>query len=623
MAINIDNIMSIGKITKASIYNYVAALQLTQKNFSLADNTTTIEWKMTLTYPSGGTIIAINQRKLVITIDGVREEFSVDINGSTGTKTLKTGTRTIKHNNDGSKGLNYSFSLQWDVIGDSTATLAQSGFATLIKIPRPLSIISADDFTDEENPTITYGGAADELENIEKLEACISFYQNPSDSFDYDNIPYREIDLSAGAYTFELTSKERQTLIDAFNNEGVIKQTVYFYLRTTMSNGYVETKSMARTCSIVNHYPELSPTVRDINSMTAGLTGSAQTKMIKGYSKAEFNLGATFRKGATAEYYTIQNGSQILDDYTSASGTLPNPITSNTFYFSVKDTRGTIVNSFKTVTLINYVPLTCSVTSGHMNGEGVITATIRGNYFNNTFGAEHNTLQLQYTLEDMSGNIVEGITTRESGWVELGDITAQTTLSGNSYEYNIRVLNTNGAIDYNSNYVLVVNINDALVTKQVRCPIAPATPVFDWSRDDFKHNTPVYFDKDIYCKNVYINSERLDNFVIDEGKDSGWYYRMWNNGRVDLVGTQSINNIACNTALGGWYRTAVLSAPNFPFPVNNPIVTATYESNGTGALVWATTKSTTSAPFNLYLIRATSSAGITGVVNYSVSGSWK
>ena len=88
-------------------------------------------------------------------------------------------------------------------------------------------------------------------------------------------------------------------------------------------------------------------------------------------------------------------------------------------------------------------------------------------------------------------------------------------------------------------------------------------------------------------------------------------------------GYQNILDVACNTALGNMFRTAVITPPDFPFTVYSPKMVATYESEGYGAFLWPTTLTTDSKPANYYLVCPISSAAITGKVNFHVQGSWK
>lgn len=106
------------------------------------------------------------------------------------------------------------------------------------------------------------------------------------------------------------------------------------------------------------------------------------------------------------------------------------------------------------------------------------------------------------------------------------------------------------------------------------------------------------------------------------GSSGIWKYKQWSNGDVELWGTYSVSNLACTTALGSMYRTAVFSPTAFPFTVYNPNLTASYESDGYGAMLWATTTTTQSKPPSYYLVRPTSATITSGEINFHVYGKW-
>lgn len=110
--------------------------------------------------------------------------------------------------------------------------------------------------------------------------------------------------------------------------------------------------------------------------------------------------------------------------------------------------------------------------------------------------------------------------------------------------------------------------------------------------------------------------------IVEEGTAGVWQYRKWASGKVELWAAINISSTACTTALGSMYRTAALTLNSFPFKVTNPKVFASYESEGYGALLWATTKATTTAPPKYYLVRPTSGTISSGAINLYVVGTF-
>lgn len=109
---------------------------------------------------------------------------------------------------------------------------------------------------------------------------------------------------------------------------------------------------------------------------------------------------------------------------------------------------------------------------------------------------------------------------------------------------------------------------------------------------------------------------------VVEGSSGIWSYKKWSNGEAELWGTCTISDIDCSTALGSMYRTSEISPGTFPFTVYEPNVTATYESEGYGAMLWAMKNATTSELPHYYLVRPTTDTIVSGEINFYVHGKW-
>lgn len=122
------------------------------------------------------------------------------------------------------------------------------------------------------------------------------------------------------------------------------------------------------------------------------------------------------------------------------------------------------------------------------------------------------------------------------------------------------------------------------------------------------------------CEGVYDDHGKLMSAI--HGSSGIWNYSKWSNGTVELWGVHSVSNKACTAALGSMYRTDALSIDTFPFEVRNPKLTASYESSGYGAMLWATSETSTSRPPSYYLIRPTSGTIASGKIIFHVTGTW-
>ena len=413
------------------------------------NNYSTINWNLYLEFEGG--LVAVNKRNWTVIIDGIFYTGEVDVNVPNGEKKLLvSGSTPVSHNPDGTKSFSYSYELQWDVAGDSTPTRGGSSTGTLDTINRKATITAVTNFTDETIPVIYYnnpaGNDADTLQLAMKAENGTV-------------ICYRDIDKTGSSYNWVLSAAEKTALQNTITSSN-LSETITFTITTIIDSTtwYAHTTA---TFTLVGAEPTLSPIVTATDARTKTLTGDSSGKTLIRYcSDVQFNTGASASKGATIEHQTITNGSHALYDYTSNTGTIEN-VTSNTFYFSATDTRGlvardAVVFSVDNRKFIEYIKLTSSINSTELTANGQLTFTIKGKYFNGSFGAKNNSMEVEYSIRDSSGNYVSN--PEGSGWVILGTITPSVD-SNNNYTYSYTI----SGLDYQEQYELSVNVIDEML----------------------------------------------------------------------------------------------------------------------------------------------------------------
>lgn len=110
---------------------------------------------------------------------------------------------------------------------------------------------------------------------------------------------------------------------------------------------------------------------------------------------------------------------------------------------------------------------------------------------------------------------------------------------------------------------------------------------------------------------------------VEKGASGIWSYKKWSNGDLELWGSYEVSGVPCETAFGNsMYRTGALNLTSFPFSVYEPNLTASYESNGYGAILWAISRTSNTSPPSYYLLRATSGTITSGKINFHVIGRW-
>lgn len=411
---------------------------------------------------------------------------------------------------------------------------------TIPSIPKAAKILTASNFTDEENPVITYNNTAGD--SVTNLEACISLTGAT------DDIAYRSISKTGTSYTFELTDDDRNVLRMAAINAQTVS--VRFYLKTTIgTNTYFE--YVTRTVTIANCNPVLNnPTVKDIQPDVVALTGNENT-IVRYASMAEYSFEPVAKKYATIASQYIQNGTKKITGL--SQGIIDEP-ESGLFVFSATDSRGLTTTATVTKSFIEYVKPTChQALKAEMVGEtgAKITLTISGDYFNGTFGAVSNTLKLEVKHTQNDGTMGD--------WVDLTDGLIP-VFDGNTYSLEITI----SGFDYSQSYTFQCRATDKLNVVQSAEYTIKLLPVFDWGESDFNFNVPVNINANEFSMNgetvLRHTGSSTNNTVLSASgghiyirpggtRDTSSEVRITAQGDIEVKGDIIINGVSLTTIL--------------------------------------------------------------------------
>lgn len=395
---------------------------------------------------------------------------------------------------------------------------------TPLPVDRSVTPTTANSFTDEENPYLTYSakttrsivpksGDPDSLalvdDKIASLQAAISF-----DGVTVD-IAYRDIPISGTSYTFNLTEAEREVLRQKAQGSDTVP--IYYLIKvvrevggTVSYGGYtheLETQSAEfvsatkRNLTIVGCNPTLNPTVKDIKLETLALTGDENT-FVRYESMAEYAINATASKNATIVSQSVQCGSKTISNLPQG---VIDDVESGTFIFNVIDSRNMGASSSVFKNLIEYVKPTCyQKVEIQISGEtgAQIKVTVSGNYFNGSFGAVNNTLKLEVRYTNDDGDMGE--------WTTL---TGTPVFNGTTYELEA----TFTGFNYGKAYVFQCRATDKLNFVESSQYTIRMMPVFDWSENDFNFNVPINIeaeDLNMHGETIIRHSDSTNNTVL-------------------------------------------------------------------------------------------------------------
>ena len=420
----------------------------------ISTNTSKIDWTLTATggestyYTTGPTTVKINGEQVYY-----KDQVSWSKYTFPAAPGSVSGSLTVEHGDDGK--LSIPVSITTSIYTGVLET--KNGTWTLDANERFATIESAPNFNDEENPTITYSNPAGN--SVTSLRACISLDGSKAD------IEYRDISKTGTSYTFNLTNAERDVLRAATTDANSRK--VKFYVRSEIGESY-KGSNLSRTLTIKNPKPTISPTITDTNSTTVALTGDS-SKLVKYYSNAAITIGAAAVKKATLTSKKVTCGSKSR----TSDGTI-NAVESGSFVFTATDSRGNTTEKTVTPSFVEYIKLTCNLGNNMPDGDGNMTVKATGNYFNGSFGAKSNSLNVYYRYKTAGGSY--------SSWAAM-----TVTKSGNTYSATANLT----GLDYQTAYVFQAYAVDKLATVYSSEKTGKATPIFDWGENDFAFNVPV------------------------------------------------------------------------------------------------------------------------------------
>lgn len=239
----------------------------------------------------------IASRTNTCSVGGVSQGYtSGAINQKGGSVLLGTTVHRVSHDADGTKTaqLTDTFNINATIDGKKVGSIVASGSISLDRIARNATIVTANDFTDETNPTLTYSNPSSSSCDVSIEFAGGSITRAGA------------ISGSGGSYDMQLTDSERTTLRNASKDSPTLKVT--YALKTTI-DGTAHTSRAERKMNVVNASPELGAiSYEDSNAATAAVTGD-KSRIIQNRSTLTVTIPtATAKKGATIASYAIAFG---------------------------------------------------------------------------------------------------------------------------------------------------------------------------------------------------------------------------------------------------------------------------------------------------------------------------
>lgn len=433
------------------------------------------KWSGVAYYPDG--LIKIDGTT-VLELNSDIGTHSVNVNATNSWYTIyEAGSTTpangvlsgISHNDDGSKSVTIELTGNrfvgfrfFTASGDygNGWYVNEARTIELTNIPRASNIGATDANIGSNSSIVVAKKAATYTHSIKYEFGSLSGYITSN-----GGVSTSEVKFSAASVSFTVPTSFYAQIPNA--KTGKCKLTCTTYSGSTKI-GDAQTTEFTVTAAESSCKPGVSGTIVDINDTTKTLTGDA-SKLIKYYSDALCTIEATAKNSATIKTKKI-GGTTVSGDTRTISA-----VETGSIAFAATDSRGYSASVTVKATLINYVKLTVNAQLQRLDPtSGNAVLTVKGNYFNGSFGAVANTLTCRYRLAKSGESY--------GSWV-----TVTPTKNGNSYSFSVNL----SGLDYQYSYSVQVQCYDKLRTLTPVATVSKGVPVADWGANDFRFNVPV------------------------------------------------------------------------------------------------------------------------------------
>lgn len=394
--------------------------------------------------------------ELEVTFDGIQVYYrdkSKHTDCYNGT-VLASGTQTISHNNDGSKTLSIGIGAGiyvWEINCRGAKEF------TLDTIPRASTIGASDANIGSKSTIVVIQKSTAYTHSIAYKFGSLTGYVTAS-----GGVSSTEVKYSATSISWTIPTTFYAQIPNA--KTGTCTLTIKTYSGSTQI-GDAQTDTFTVTAAQSLCAPSVSGSVVDSNATTKALTGD-ESKLVRYKSTAKCTILAEAKNSATISKKKIA-GAMVSGDTRSIAA-----VEVSSFAFYAKDSRGYEGSTTVEAVLIPYVLLTCNPEVNRTDStSGNAVLSIKGNYFNGSFGAVANSLQLKYRIMPDGG--------------EYGNyVTATPIISGNTYSAEVTLT----GLDYKQSFTVEVVVADAIDTLTKTEPLDQGIPNFDMGADNFRIN---------------------------------------------------------------------------------------------------------------------------------------
>lgn len=608
-------------------------LNVTETGVDIANNISTISWSFVLSSLGGGYDWRYSSTVPVtysLTIDGAVYSGNIMNYDGNSTVTIQSGSFVTGHNSDGTKTIHFSFGVSGLNLSYLPGTANSSGSMVLTNIPRQANITAAYDFTDVDNPSVSFS-------NPGGFPMRVWLEPNPNG----DHLCQRTNIQNTGSYTWKLTDAERDELRSRCKG---LNCTIRIGIYTTV-NG-IDYPDFKDKTFYMTENTATKPTVSISATLNNGTLPSKFNGMyIQGKSRLNVSISAQGKYSASISSYSANIGGQTYNSNSFLSNVISKEGKVDVIGYA-KDSRQFTGSAKQQIEVTPYSkPLVIPI--GSENAVLCYRSDGNGNRIGNGTSVWIKAKRFYYSLSSKNQCALQWRKKlTKNPWDdnnpehEWKDLIPKTNTTDDA-EYNALLTGDYAVFDETKSYTVQIRAIDDFGEYDLKTFEIPTEDVAlhlgkggknvavgtycNYSEErTFYSDWKASFGKDVYfAKNIYMGGNKIVDFPIELGTSGIWTYKKWNSGEVELWGLATLNTFGDTRHI---YVNSMLPFPFVGYPIT---VMSLYRAEAytyrQGSIVLSSVYEAGKSTIRLSMIRNEGglASGNTAEVNVHIKGKWK
>lgn len=478
---------------------------------------------------------------------------------------IASGKTIVKHNDDGSKQLPISISA---AVYEYAVNVRGSQTFTLVPNPQE-STITASDTQIGKKCIININ------KSVDSYTSTLSYKLYKDDS--------KSAVLASNTIATKISEKLYEwEILPSFYDLLWNTQKGYCEIACETYNGDTKVGNTKSINIWITMDETVNPTILEYSALNTDpkinvITG--ENGYVEGQGLITVKCSATANKSAQISSITVTSGTKVYSLENGVASQINNPENS-VFVFTITDSRGNTDSQSVELIAYDYIVPSISIADLKMelvpsdNTKARITFSVDGTGYKGYIGSTLNNPTIEFTITDESGQSETIVNTVVMQWSEKID----------DYYTDYKVEGITTQVDNpDATYKVKAIIKDLINTDGISSAELGVNrvPVYDYGKNDFNFNVPIYYKDRPYIDTQYESMEfsvstSINGEPLQSTDQVDWIYQIIQGTYVNMWGKATIDRLSFTKDVGKGEMYTMDQALKIPIPVDIVVGYNTY-----------------------------------------------